>query len=156
MIKTLLCLFLSGVFAFMGLSAYESSDALPMKQWLAYYSAYQTMKSTGTLDDKNKLVLLNRLCLLYPDRAAIYKAEFKVQFGDLEKQQEEKAAKEEAAAAKEKEDAAIAERRREQLSEAKNRLEQEIQEKKQEIQKRQTQKQTTTTPKASDTSTSTR
>ena len=149
MIKTLLCLFLSGVFAFMGLSAYESSDALPMKQWLAYYSAYQTMKSTGTLDDKNKLVLLNRLCLLYPDRAAIYKAEFKGQFGDLEKQQEEKAAKEEAAAAKEKEDAAIAERRREQLSEAKNRLEQEIQ-------KRQTQKQTTTTPKASDTSTSTR
>ena len=120
MIKTLLCLFLSGVFAFMGLSAYESSDALPMKQWLAYYSAYQTMKSTGTLDDKNKLVLLNRLCLLYPDRAAIYKAEFKGQFGDLEKQQEEKAAKEEAAAAKEKEDAAIAERRREQLSEVRN------------------------------------
>lgn len=84
MAKTIICLVLTAVFAFLSLSSYTSTDAPRMRQWLAYYEEYQALKTLGDRGDDAKMTLLNKLRTMYPEKASLYEAKFKEEFGDLE------------------------------------------------------------------------
>ena len=84
MAKTIICLVLTAVFAFLSLSSYADTDAPRMRQWMAYYEEYQALKTLGDRSDDAKMTLLNKLRTMYPEKAAIYETKFKEEFGDLE------------------------------------------------------------------------
>lgn len=102
MAKTIICLVLTAVFAFLSLSSYADTDAPRMRQWMAYYEEYQALKTLEDRSDDAKMTLLNKLRTMYPEKAAIYETKFKEEFGDLEakaKAEKEKAAADERAQA---------------------------------------------------------
>ena len=86
MAKTIICLVLTAVFAFLSLSSYADTDAPRMRQWMAYYEEYQALKALKTLGDRSddaKMTLLNKLRTMYPEKAAIYETKFKEEFGNV-------------------------------------------------------------------------
>lgn len=121
MAKTIICFVLMLVFAFLGLSSYTGTDAPRMRQWLAYYEEYQALKTLGDRGDDARLTMLKQLRQMYPEKAALYEAKFKEEFGDLEAQAKAKQEKAEAEA-KAKEEA---EAQRRELAAEKARLERE-------------------------------
>ena len=121
MAKTIICLVLTAVFAFLSLSSYTSTDAPRMRQWLAYYEEYQALKTLGDRGDHAKMPLLNKLRTMYPEKASLYEAKFKEEFGDLEAKAE---AEKEKAAADERARAEVETHRRE-LAQEKARLDKE-------------------------------
>ena len=123
MTKTIVCLVISLICTFLGISSYSSNDALRMEKWKAYYEDYQALKTMTGNTDKERIEMLNKLRRLYPDRAGAYERAFKATFGDLEekaKLEKEKKEKEEQAQREREEQ--IAERIR-QETEAKLRKE---------------------------------
>jgi hypothetical protein len=69
MAKVVICLVMTCIFSFMGYNSFMTNDYKPLQQWLIYYKEYKELQ--GALDKGNikKAELLEKLKILYPEKA---------------------------------------------------------------------------------------
>lgn len=83
MAKTLICLVLTLVFAFLGFRSFMNNDYGPLKEWMAYYTEYKALQSALNEGTASKAEILAKLKAMYPERAQELEAKFKEKYGKL-------------------------------------------------------------------------
>ncbi len=92
MIKTLICLVLSAVFAFLSFYSFMTNDYRPLQQWLAYYREYKVVEealSRGGISPDDLRSHLNTLILLYPGQSDDLEQKLESRYGDMLNQSQE-------------------------------------------------------------------